>query len=138
MRTLIGLAVAAVVGFAPATHAQTRTWDGTTGTWGTAARWSLPDVPGTAAGSAVVGAGTVTVDANSSLGGLAFSGGTPAGSGVPRTLTPGGAFDWSGGTVGSLRVARTVADPGGSDRVAAEHVAEPVGYRTLDRKRWRR
>jgi magnesium chelatase family protein len=37
-----------------------------------------------------------------------------------------------------LRVARTVADLGASDRVGAEHVAEAIGYRTLDRKLWRR
>ena len=37
-----------------------------------------------------------------------------------------------------LRVARTVADLAGADRVTAEHVAEAVGFRTLDRKLWRR
>jgi magnesium chelatase family protein len=35
-----------------------------------------------------------------------------------------------------LRVARTVADLGGSDRVTADHLAEAIGYRTLDRKLW--
>ena len=37
-----------------------------------------------------------------------------------------------------LRVARTVADLGGDDRVGAGHVAEAIGFRTLDRKLWRR
>ena len=37
-----------------------------------------------------------------------------------------------------LRVARTIADLAKGDRVGAEHVAEAVGYRTLDRKLWRR
>ncbi|MBX9584245.1 MAG: YifB family Mg chelatase-like AAA ATPase [Gemmataceae bacterium] len=37
-----------------------------------------------------------------------------------------------------LRVARTAADLAGADRVEAGHVAEAVGYRTLDRKLWMR
>ena len=37
-----------------------------------------------------------------------------------------------------LRVARTVADLAGSDRIEQGHVAEAVGYRTLDRKLWER
>jgi magnesium chelatase family protein len=37
-----------------------------------------------------------------------------------------------------LRVARTVADLGGSERIEQGHVAEAVGYRTLDRKLWMR
>ena len=37
-----------------------------------------------------------------------------------------------------LKVARTVADLEGSDGVTAGHVAEAIGYRTLDRKLWMR
>jgi magnesium chelatase family protein len=37
-----------------------------------------------------------------------------------------------------LRVARTAADLAGSDRVLEGHVAEAVGFRTLDRKLWLR
>lgn len=36
-----------------------------------------------------------------------------------------------------LRVARTVADLDGSERVTSDHLAEAIGYRTLDRKLWK-
>jgi magnesium chelatase family protein len=35
-----------------------------------------------------------------------------------------------------LKVARTIADVAGEDQIAAEHVAEAIQYRTLDRP-WR-
>jgi magnesium chelatase family protein len=35
-----------------------------------------------------------------------------------------------------LRVARTVADLAGSDRITQDHVAEAIGFRALDRKLW--
>jgi len=37
-----------------------------------------------------------------------------------------------------LRVARTVADLAGSERVTQDHVAEAIGFRALDRKLWER
>ena len=37
-----------------------------------------------------------------------------------------------------LRVARTIADLAAADRIDPSHVAESVGYRTLDRKLWLR
>ena len=37
-----------------------------------------------------------------------------------------------------LRVARTIADLDGADTIAAAHLTEAIGYRSLDRKLWAR
>jgi magnesium chelatase family protein len=36
-----------------------------------------------------------------------------------------------------LRMARTIADLAGVDSIQVDHLAEALGYRTLDRKLWK-
>src|SRR5512143_2622668 len=108
MRTLKALWISALVvavAFAAATFAPqpaaaagaTCTWNGSAGNWNDAARWSCLAVPGVG-DTAIINAGTVTLTADVTVGGLTLSTGTLGGSGA---LTVTDRFNWTSGTLTS-------------------------------------
>jgi hypothetical protein len=71
-----GLAVGVAGGVASPAYAQLRTWDQSTGFWGTVGSWSPADIPNTNAETALLpgaGAYTVTAAANYTVGGITIS-----------------------------------------------------------------
>lgn len=102
------------------------TWDGSTGNWTSAAKWSCGHVPA-AGDDVVINSGTVTLNAPTSanIATLALTGGTLSGSGNPtlsgdltvsggalnvNNVTVSGGLDWRGGTIsgtGTMTVANT-------------------------------
>ena len=83
-------------------------WNGGSGGWTTAANWSTGDVPDTASESAVVRAGSVTLDTTYSLNNFTFGGGTLTGAGGLNLTS----FDWSGGTFSSASGGPTISVAG--------------------------
>ncbi len=92
------------------------TWDGSTGNWTSAAKWSCGHVPA-AGDDVVINSGTVTLNTPTSanIATLVLTGGTLSGSGNPtlsgdltisggalnvNNVTISGGLDWRGGTIG--------------------------------------
>lgn len=105
--------------------AQTKyTWNGSSGSWHVPANWTPPGVPGPA-DSAVVNSGSVTLSADTEVGGFNLTGGSLTGTG---RLTVTRLALWSGGKLeggDSLVVA-----PGATLRISGDTVKE-LNTRTL-------
>jgi hypothetical protein len=122
-RRNFALLCAAAGAFGPLTcrlHADTTaTWDGTNNNWSSALDWSSnPFYPnnGTPSGTlydAVVNNGTITLDVNPTVQLLDLTGGTISGT---HSLTAGGLFTWSGGTIeNTVKANGGINFSGGSD-----------------------
>lgn len=105
------------------------TWDGSSGAWSASGKWSCGHAPGVG-DTAVINAGTVTVDAQVAVGAVSFLGGTLTGG----TLIPNAAFDWQGGTLtdGTLFLPQTatLSLTGPGSRVANHHTFNNSGTAT--------
>lgn len=94
------LVLTALVAARPAGAQTEYVWSGASALWSASAEWTPNGVPSTAADQVTVPAGTISLDANYSIGSLNLSGSpqpTLAGSGGTRTLTAAGLFSWNGG-----------------------------------------
>lgn len=100
---LLLLASALLIGAARPADAAECAWIGGAGLWATASGWSCGAVPGSA-DAVTITSGTVTLDADATVGALTLGGGTLSGSGF---LTVTGPLVWSAGTMagpGTTRV----------------------------------
>jgi len=74
--------------------AATCTWNGTSGNWSDAAKWSCGSAPG-AGDTAIINSGVVTLDADFTVHDLTLSGGTLQGD---KNITVTGTLTWTGGS----------------------------------------